>query len=42
VLLDACRDGEDVRIENDIFGRERDALRKQLVTALADLDAPLE
>ncbi len=36
VLLDAGGDGEDVGIEDDVFGREADLLGEQLVGALAD------
>jgi len=42
VLLDAGRDGEDVRIENDVLGREADRLGEQPVAALADLDLALD
>ena len=42
VLLDAGGDREDVRIEDDVFGREADLLHQQLVAALADLDLALE
>jgi hypothetical protein len=33
---------EDVRIEDDVFGREADLFGQQLVGALADLDLALE
>ena len=42
VLLDAGGDREDVRIEDDVFGREADLLRQQLVGALADRDLALD
>ena len=38
VLLDAGGDGEDVRVEDDVFGREADLLGQELVGARADLD----
>ena len=38
VLLDAGGHGEDVGIEDDVFGREADLLGEQLVGALADLE----
>ena len=41
VLLDAGGDREDVRIEDDVLGREADLLGQELVGALADLDASL-
>jgi hypothetical protein len=34
VLLDAGRDGEDVRVEDDVLGREADLLGQQPVGAL--------
>ena len=37
VLLDAGSDGEDVGVENDVFGWETYALGKQIVRAPADL-----
>ena len=37
VLLDAGRDGQDVRIENDVLRREADLLRQQAVGARANL-----
>jgi hypothetical protein len=43
VLLDAGRDREDVRIEDDVLRREADLLRSGcLVGARADLDLALE
>ncbi len=42
VALDAGRDREDVRVENDVFRREPDALGQQPVRALADLDLALD
>ena len=42
VLLDAGRDGEDVRVEDDVLGREADLLGQELVGARADLDLALE
>jgi hypothetical protein len=42
VLLDAGRDREDVRIEDDVFRREADFLGQQLVGARADLDLALD
>ena len=42
VLLDAGRDREDVRIEDDVLGREADLLRQDLVGARADLGLALE
>ena len=41
MLLDAGRDGEDVGIEDDIFGRETDLLGQQPVSACADLEFAL-
>src|SRR5690606_24346492 len=38
VLLDARRDGKDVRIEDDVFGREPHLLRQELVGAFANLE----
>ena len=38
VLLDAGRDGEDVRVEDDVLGREARLLREQVVGPAADLD----
>ena len=38
VLLDARGDGEDVRVEDDVFGREADLLGEQLERPLADAD----
>ena len=42
VLLDAGRDGEHVRVEDDVLGREADLLDEQRVRALADLDLALD
>src|SRR5690606_40367892 len=42
VLLDAGGDGENIRIENYIFGREAHFFRQQLVGALANLDLALD
>jgi hypothetical protein len=41
VLLDARGDGQDVRVEDDVVGREVELLAQQLVGALADLDLAL-
>ena len=41
VLLDAGRDGENVRIEDDVLGREADLVDEELVGAFADLDLAL-
>ena len=41
VLLDAGRDREDVRIEDDVFRREADLLHQNVVAALADIDLAL-
>ena len=41
VLLDAGGDGEDVRIEDDVLGREADPLGEQPVAALADRELAL-
>ena len=38
VLLDAGGDGEDVRVEDDVFRREADLLGQQLEGPLADAD----
>ena len=38
VLLDARRDGEDVRIENDVLGREANFIDEDAVGAFADAD----
>ena len=38
VLLDAGADGEDVGVEDDVFGREADAVHEQAVGAFADAD----
>ena len=42
VLLDAGGDGEDVRVEDDVLGREADLLGQQPVGARADLDLALD
>jgi hypothetical protein len=42
VLLDAGRDREDVRVEDDVLGREADGLGEDLVAALADRGLALE
>ena len=42
VLLDAGRDGEDVRIEDDVLGREVGLFGQKLVGARADRDLALE
>jgi hypothetical protein len=42
VLLDAGGDREDVRVEDDVLGREADLLDQQPVGARADLDLALE
>ena len=42
MLLDARRHGEDVRVEDDVLGRESDLVDEQIVGALADLLAALE
>ena len=42
VLLDPRRDREDVRVEDDVLGREPGLLDEQAVRALADLDLPLD
>ena len=42
VLFDAGRDSEDIGIEDDVFGREADFLRQQLIGALADRDFALD
>ena len=38
MLLDAGGDGKDVRIEDDVFGREADLLGQEVVSALADVE----
>ena len=38
VLLDAGRDGEDVRVEDDVLGRKAGLFGQQLVGARADRD----
>ena len=42
VLLDARGDGEDVRVEDDVLGREADLLDEDVVGAAADLRAALQ
>ena len=42
VLLDAGGDREDVRVEDDVLGREADLVDQDAVGALADLDLALE
>ena len=42
VLLDARGDGEDVRVEDDVLGREADLLGQDVVGAAADLGPALE
>ena len=42
VLLDARGDGEDVRVEHDILGREPGIVDEQVVRAPEDLDLPLD
>ena len=42
VLLDPGRDREDVRVEDDVLGREADLLGEQRVGALADRDLALD
>ena len=42
MLVDAGRDGEDVRVEDQILRREAGLLRQQLVRALADRDLALD
>ncbi len=42
VLLHAGGDGEDVGIEDDVFGREADLVDEDAVGALADADAVFE
>ena len=42
VLLDAGRDGEDVRVEDDVFRRKIGLPRQQLVGPAADVDLALE
>ena len=41
MLLDARRDGQDVRVEDDVFGREADFFGEYLVGACADRDLAL-
>ncbi len=42
VLLDAGRDREDVRIEDDVFRREADLVDEDVIGARADLGLALE
>ena len=42
MLLDAGRDGEDVRVEHDVFRRKARLFGEQLVGARADRDLALE
>src|SRR5581483_4850388 len=42
MLFDAGRDGEDVRVEDHVLGREPRLLRQELVRALADRDLPFD
>ncbi len=42
VLLDAGGDREDVRVEDDVLGRQSRPLGQQLVAALADRDLALD
>src|SRR3546814_9274795 len=42
VFLDAGRDREDVRIENDVFGRKADLFDEDFVRARADILATLQ
>ena len=42
VLLDAGRDGEDVRVEDDVLGRKAGLFGQKLVGARADRDLALE
>ncbi len=42
VLFDAGRHGEDVRIEDDVLGREADLLGQELIGALANVDLALD
>src|SRR6185437_10081674 len=42
MLLDAGSDGEDIRIENNVFRWKADFLREQLVGAAADRDLALQ
>ncbi len=42
VLFDPRCDGEDIRVEDDVLGREADLVHEQSVGALADLDLALD
>ena len=42
MLLDPGRDGEDVRVEDDVLRREADVVDEQAVRALADRDLALD
>ena len=42
VLLEPGRDGEDVRVEDDVLGRHADRVHEGVVAAPEDLDAALE
>ena len=42
VLFDAGRDRENIRIEDDVFGRKADLLGQDLIGARADLDLALQ
>ena len=42
VLLDPGRDGEHVRVEDDVLRREADLVDEQVVGAAADRDAALD
>ena len=42
MLVDPRRDGEDVRVEDQVLGREAGLLREELVRALADRDLALD
>ena len=41
VLLDARRDSKDIRIKNNVFGRQANRLRQELVGSLTDLKFPV-
>ena len=42
VFLHARADGQHVRIEDDVLGREADFFHEQIIGAFADVGAPLE
>ena len=42
MLLDACRDGENIRIENNVLGRKSDNARQDIIGAAANLDLARE